>query len=150
MAAARIAVLSVLLALVASAWSAPIGAPRWSELNPAQREVLSPLAEEWDRMDETRRLKWVGIANGFHRLTPEEQVRIRLRMKTWVSLSPEERERARDQYRALRNAPPEQREAMREQWLRYRSLPPEERQQLLPDASKPRTGSRPPARGANE
>ncbi len=146
MVAARLAVLIVGLALVGTACAqAAASGTDWRSLSPAQREVLAPLAGDWAEMGDAGRRQWIGIADRFGGLTPEEQQRIRMRMKDWADLTPEERERARDQYRALRNVPPEQREALREQWQQYRNLPPEERQ-VRKDTRGARGGTNPPAR----
>ncbi len=128
MAVSRIAILIIFLLLALPALAlTPLGAPEWHELTSSQRDVLGPLERDWDAMGDADRQKWIGIADGVERLTPEERSRIRQRMRAWADLSPEERERARDQYRALRKIPPEQRESLREQWQQYRNLPPEER-----------------------
>ncbi|CAI10166.1 hypothetical protein ebA7126 [Aromatoleum aromaticum EbN1] len=129
MAAARLAILIATLILAGAAGAVtPIGAPGWRDLNAEQREILAPLAGDWNGMSEPHRQKWIGIADSYGRLTREEQERIRARMKAWADLQPEQRERARDQYRTLRNIPPDKREALPELWQRYRSIPPEARQ----------------------
>lgn len=99
----------------------------WARLSAGQRGLLAPLASDWPGMSEAQRQQWIGAVEGFERLTPEEQARIRARLREWADLSPEQRERARDQYRALRNIPPDQRERLYEEWQRYRSLSPEQR-----------------------
>jgi len=35
--------------------------PAWSELSPAQQQVLAPLAADWNNMDSTRRKQWVAL-----------------------------------------------------------------------------------------
>ena len=44
--------------------------PAWTELTPAQQQVLAPLAGEWDKLDATRRKKWVAIAKNYPKMTP--------------------------------------------------------------------------------
>ncbi len=136
MAAARLAVLILGLALLAPAGAVtPAGAPAWHELSAAQRHVLAPLEAEWATLDSAGRQTWIGVAERYEDLTPDEQARLQRRMREWARLSPDERERARDQYRALRSMPPEQRESLREEWQRYRSLPPEERRRRATEGS---------------
>ena len=45
--------------------------PAWSELKPAQKQVLAPLASEWEKMDATRRKNWVAIADRYPKMTPQ-------------------------------------------------------------------------------
>ena len=68
--------------------------PAWSELTPAQQEVLAPLAPEWDQLNTTRRKKWVAIADRYPTMKPSQQKRLQTRMQKWVQLTPEEREAA--------------------------------------------------------
>lgn len=151
MAAGRLAVLiaALWLATPASAAVTPIDAPRWQALSPSQKDVLAPLADDWNDLDDLQRYKWIGIADRYPRLTPEEQARIRARMRDWAKLRPEQRDRARDQYRTLRNIPLDRRESLQEQWQRYQSIPPEERQ-LKPGPRAPRIIQQPPVRGNQE
>ncbi|HEV7929114.1 MAG TPA: DUF3106 domain-containing protein, partial [Nitrosospira sp.] len=44
--------------------------PSWSELKPQQREVLAPLAQEWNDMDPAKKKKWLGIAKRYPGMTP--------------------------------------------------------------------------------
>ena len=126
--------------LVQGAWaqpSAPVRPPRWHQLSPAQRQILEPLAQEWNNLPEDRRLKWLGIAARYPKMTPIEKTRLQERMKTWASLSPAEREKARAQYQKLRSAPPEQRKAMEQRWQEYDALPKEEKKRLQEAPRRP-------------
>ena len=152
MAAGRLALLTaiLLLALPAAAAVTTIGSPQWRALTADQKEVLAPLADDWNDLDDVQRNKWVGIADRYPRLTPEEQARIRARMRDWANLRPDQRDRARDQYKTLRNIPPDRRESLQEMWQRYQSIPPEERQ-LKPGPRAPRIIQQPsPVRGNQE
>lgn len=113
----------------------------WTDIDTAQQRVLAPLEGEWARMSEVDRQAWLGIVRGFDRLLPDEQERIRQRMRDWARLTPEQREHARDQYRVLRNIPVERRETLHQQWLHYRDLPAQEKK------VRPATGARGPAAG---
>ena len=66
--------------------------PSWEQLKPQQREVLAPLAQEWNDMDATKRKKWLGIAKRYPGMTPSDQHRTQLQMRDWYSLTPEQRE----------------------------------------------------------
>ncbi|MDD5177234.1 MAG: DUF3106 domain-containing protein [Sterolibacterium sp.] len=115
---------------IASAVVPPIKQPSWVELTPQQREILAPLAVEWDKLEFFRRKKWLGIAHRYPAMSAEEQQRLQLRMKTWVNLSPDERKRAREQYKTLKKAPPEQRQAVNQKWEEYKNLPDDEKERL--------------------
>lgn len=108
----------------------PLKQPAWAELTPEQKQTLSPLSGEWDRLEAWRRKKWIGIAQRYSILAPEEQARVQRRMKEWVSLEPDERKAAREKYKSLQKASPEHKEAIKQKWQEYKELPEEEKQRL--------------------
>lgn len=149
MAKARAAVAGIALGL---ALLSPIHAavpqltqPAWKELSVGHRQILAPLAGEWDKLEPWRRKKWIGIAERYPSMGAEEQDRIQRRMKDWAKLTPEERRAAREKYKNLKKAPPEHREAVKQQWQEYKALPEEEKQRL-----KAQAGPRKPVRKAAE
>ena len=93
--------------------------PAWTELTPAQQQVLNPLQAEWEQLDSTRRKKWVAIANRYHTMKPADQQRLQKRMQEWAQLTPEERRAARERYQSLKKLPPQQRREVREKWQEY-------------------------------
>jgi hypothetical protein len=95
--------------------------PAWSELTPAQQQVLAPLQEDWTSLDATRRKKWVTIANRYPKMKPGEQERLQARMKEWANLTPEQRRVAREKYLAISKMPPEKRQELRTQWEEYQA-----------------------------
>jgi hypothetical protein len=103
--------------------------PAWSELTPAQQRILGPLEEDWQTLDTTRRKKWVGVANRYPKMKPDEQERLQARMKEWAKLTPEQRRLARERYLAISKMPPDKREELRSQWHAY--------QQSLAASSEP-------------
>jgi hypothetical protein len=118
--------------------------PAWSELTPAQQQVLAPLQADWDQLDTTRRKKWVAIADRYPTMKPAQQQRLQKRMQEWAQLTPEERRAARERYQTLKKLPPEQRREVREKW--------EERQSLTPPAAPAPAAPAPapePSSGAN-
>src|SRR5215216_1759789 len=76
--------------------------PGWTELTPAQQQVLAPLQGDWEQLDTTRRKKWVSIANRYPTMKPAEQQRLQKRMQEWAQLTPEERRAARARYQTLK------------------------------------------------
>ena len=93
--------------------------PDWSELKPAQQEVLAPLKEHWSEMASTPRQKWVKVANAYPKMKPDEQQRLQERMRDWVKLSSEQRRVAREKYLAIKKLPPAKREDVKLQWQQY-------------------------------
>ena len=78
-----------------------LGQPRWAELSLEQKQILSPLSHEWDRMEAYRKKKWLDIAKRYPGMKPEEQARVQSQMKDWASLTPDQRMHAREQYKTL-------------------------------------------------
>lgn len=142
----RIAILGLTAALLVTPVSAfefpTLRQPTWQELSPQQKQVLAPLSEDWDRMEDARRKKWVSIAARYPHLTPEEQARIQSQMQEWAKLTPQQRQRVRDKYKALKKAPAGTRQALREQWELYQQLPPEEKQRLQEEAAQRKAEAR--------
>ncbi len=123
--------------MVAGAFAQPvvIRSPAWTDLSPAERQILTPLAPpEWDRLDAARRQKWRGLAQRYPKMAPDSQQKIQQQMRTWASLSPEERQGARERYKSLKALPPEKKQEVQQKWEQYQSLPPETKREL---AAKP-------------
>ena len=94
--------------------------PQWSELSPKQQAVLAPLAADWDKLDTTRRKKWVTIANRYPKMKPDEQQRLQKRMQEWAALTPAQRRVARENYKALRQLPRPQPGELRQKWDQHK------------------------------
>lgn len=133
----------------------PLPQPLWAELSTEQKRALAPLAGEWDNMDGFRRKKWLGIAQRYPSLSPDEQARMQRRMTDWAKLTPDERKRAREKYQSLQKATPEKKEAVKLKWEEYKELPESEKNRLKAEAvgkptprptpSKPAAAANPPA-----
>jgi hypothetical protein len=109
--------------------------PLWSELSPAQQQALSPLAEEWNKLDSAHKKKWLEIGNKFSKMKPDEQQRVHARMSEWVKLSPDQRRIARESYSRAKRLNAEQKTA---QWQQYQQLPEEQKKKLAADAARKR------------
>ena len=109
---------------------------QWSDLTPEQKQILSPLAGEWDQLDAPRRAKWLGIAKRYPQMTPTSQKRVQNRMAEWVRLTPEERRMAREQYRKIGKLPPEKRETVVQEWAEYQQLPADVKRRLAAEPQK--------------
>ena len=117
-----------------AAISPPLPQPTWKELNSDQQRILAPLSGEWDKMEGFRRKKWLGIAERYRSLSPDEQTRMQRRMTAWSKLSPDERKRARDQFLSLQKETPERKEAVKQKWEAYKELPEAEKARLKAEA----------------
>lgn len=108
--------------------------PLWSELSPAQRQVLMPLNADWDTLASIRKQKWLKIADRYSSMKPDAQQRVQKRMHDWVNLTPKQRRIARENY-ARAKMKPGQRWA---QWKRYQELPTEQKKMLASSANEVR------------
>jgi hypothetical protein len=116
----------------------------WADLSPNDRQVLAPLAPEWDKLDTPRKQKWLGIAQRYPTMAPDQQQRIQEQMGAWARLTPDERRAARAQFKTLKQLPPEQRQEVRQKWQEYQQLPPEKKQELATRPAAP--AGAPPAK----
>lgn len=112
--------------------------PGWSLLSAQQKAILTPLAAEWDKLDHVRRKKWLGIAERYPAMKPEEQRRMQDRMHEWASLTPDQRAKVRDSYKEFSQLPSEQKQTVKQKWEAYSSLPPEEQQRLRQEGKSSR------------
>ena len=127
--AIALCILAILVPLTVHA-AAPKKQLLWSELSPAQQQILYPLSADWDNMEAARKRKWLGIAKRYPAMKPAEQTNVQRRMQDWAQLTPQQRETARERYKKLEKLPPEKKSSLQEKWEQYQQLPEEERQQL--------------------
>ncbi|MQY51689.1 DUF3106 domain-containing protein [Rhodocyclus tenuis] len=109
--------------------------PTWNELAFQQQSVLAPLASDWDKMENYRRKKWLGIAQRFATMTPAEQQRVQAQMYEWTKLTPQQRQAARLKYQTVNQLPPEKKQELKQQWEAYSSLPEDEKRRLQEQAA---------------
>lgn len=107
--------------------------PSWASLTPQQKTALSPLALEWDKMGELRKKKWLGIAEKYSAMKPEEQTRMHERMSAWVKLTPEQRMDARENFARSTQIDQEQKSV---RWQQYQQLTEEQKKQLAIEADR--------------
>lgn len=125
-----------LLSAPAEAIVVPLTQPNWVELNSQQKQILAPLANDWDRMERFRRQKWLGIAGRYPSMTPEEQQRVQEKMKEWASLTPEQRQTARQKFKTIQKVAPENREVIKQKWEEYKNLPDADKERLKAEATR--------------
>jgi hypothetical protein len=142
-AAAALACMNVLAAPPGASASAPgsqprpaakadAGGPRWNDLTPAQRQVLAPLAGDWNSIDDRGKERWLGVAGRFHKLPPEEQQRATQRMVEWSHMTPQQRTQARLNFQETRDVPKAERQA---RWEQYQALSEDQKRELAKRAT---------------
>lgn len=104
----------------------------WNSLTVTQRGALAPLEHDWDKLDSSRRSKWLEVAARFHTLPADEQARLRDRMSEWAKLSPNERQQARVGFQSTQQIKSGDLQA---KWEAYQALPAERRQALADRAA---------------
>ncbi|MDP2108646.1 MAG: DUF3106 domain-containing protein [Rhodocyclaceae bacterium] len=128
----------------------PLDQPNWSVLSTEQKTILAPLAAEWEAMESFRRKKWLGIAQRYPGMSPEEQASVQRNMKEWARLAPAERKAAREKFKALQQYPVEERLAVKQKWDEYSTLSQEKRDRLKKEAAQrppPKTPTQPAVAG---
>lgn len=109
-------ILGLCFALSASAATADKKQPDWSQLTPEQQQILAPLANDWNTLEQRPRKQWLLLAKRYPKMKPDEQQRIQTQMQDWAKLTPEQRRIARENYKKLAKQPPEKREAVKQKW----------------------------------
>jgi hypothetical protein len=104
--------------------------PGWIQLSAQQKDILAPLAKDWDGMENIRKKKWLGIADRYPNMKQDEQQRMQYRMREWANLTPEQRAKVRSSYKDFNQLPPEQKQVVKQKWNAYTNLPPEQQQRL--------------------
>lgn len=104
--------------------------PAWTQLPPQQKNILAPLAKDWDELESISKKKWLGIADRYPSMRPDEQQRMQDRMREWARLSPTERTKVRDTYKDFKQLPPEQKQVVKQKWDAYSNLPADERDRI--------------------
>lgn len=102
--------------------------PKWVQLSDEQRQVLVPLAGEWDTLRPWQREKMLDIARDYPRMPKDQQARVQQRLSNWSRLTPYEREGARKQYQQFNALPPEKKAELRHKWQEYQKMSEAERQ----------------------
>lgn len=139
--------LGLCVALSTLASAAEKKQPDWSQLTPEQQQILAPLASDWNNFDATRRRKWLLTAKRYPLMKPEQQHRLRAKMRRWAELTPEQRRIARENYRKLAKQSPREREMIKRKW---RERQERKLKQARPDAAPPAAPGTMTASGSNE
>jgi hypothetical protein len=113
----------------------PRSGPTWRDLSVVQQKALSPLAPQWDTLNEAQKRKWLAISANFPKLSGEEQAKLHSRMTEWVGLSAQQRTIARLNYGETRKLSPDDKKA---KWEAYQALSAEEKKNLAAKSAAPK------------
>ncbi|RPH45976.1 MAG: DUF3106 domain-containing protein, partial [Burkholderiales bacterium] len=105
----------------------PLVQPLWSDLSPAQQEVLAPFSAQWNALPITEKRAWADLASRFPKMKADEQKRVEKRIAEWAALTPDQRRLARANYRLAQKVG---RENLLAEWENYQSMTPEQRSVL--------------------
>lgn len=108
----------------------------WAELSEAQRQVLAPLAAEWDTLRPWQREKMLDIAKDYPDMDAKKQARVQKRLNIWSRMTPYERENARIRYQQFHALSPEKKAALHKKWAEYKKLPEAEREKLRRESTE--------------
>jgi len=123
----------------AAAAKADAGGPTWSELSASHRQVLAPLANDWNGLDSRSKERWIDVAGRFPKMPPDEQQRATQRMGEWAHMTVQQRTQARTVFQETRGLSKEEREA---RWKAYQALPEERKRELAAKrAAAPASGA---------
>ena len=117
----------------------PLAQPLWSELKPAEQNVLAPLNQQWNAMALDEKRSWIALASRFPRLTEAQQVHASARIRELAKLTPDQRRLARANYRLAKTLPQEERLAQSEQ---YQNMTDEQKRVLQTSGTTSNTGAR--------
>ena len=76
-------------------------------VNEAQKQVLNPLASEWDTLRPWQREKMLDIARDYPKMDKAKQDLVQKRLGNWSRMTPYERENARKSHLQFESLPPE-------------------------------------------
>lgn len=102
----------------------------WAQLTDTQRQVLNPLAAEWDTLRPWQREKMLDIARDYPKMDADKQALVKKRLSNWSRMTPYERENARKKHQQFQALPAEKKSELRQKWQEYQKLPESERARL--------------------
>jgi len=114
------------------------GGPLWTELSPAHRKVLAPLANDWNRLDARSKERWIDVAGRYPKMKPDEQQRANQRMGEWSRMTVAQRTQARMNFQEASSLSREEREA---RWKAYQALPEEKKRELAAKRAEARASA---------
>ena len=122
---------------------APAG-PLWHELTPQQRQILTPVAGEWNGFSGPKKQRLLNVAKRYPDMSPAEQLKIQARLPHWTELPQTTRDEARNNMKKLLQLPPDERKRTEEK-LRAKLAPPPAVAPLAPTPVAPAPAAAPAA-----
>jgi len=121
----------LLLALLfgGHAWAEDVNVA-WAQLNAEQRQVLKPLAAEWDTLRPWQRERMLDIARDYPKMSVSKQNLVQQRLSNWSRMTPYERENARKRHQQFQSLPADKKSELRKKWIEYQQLSAAERAKL--------------------
>ncbi|HNU65487.1 MAG TPA: DUF3106 domain-containing protein [Methylotenera sp.] len=98
----------------------------WAELNDSQKQVLNPLASEWDTLRPWQREKMLDIARDYPKMDAAKQALVQKRLGNWSRMTPYERENARKSHQQFQSLSADKKNELRKKWVEYQKLPESE------------------------
>ncbi len=102
----------------------------WAQLSNEQRQVLNPLASEWDTLRPWQREKMLDIARDYPKMNSGKQDLVQKRLSNWSRMTPYERENARKKHQQFQLLSADKKNELRKKWMEYRELSEVERAKL--------------------
>lgn len=102
----------------------------WAQLSNEQRQVLNPLASEWDTLRPWQREKMLSIARDYPKMSSDKQALVQKRLSNWSRMTPYERENARKKYQQFQALSTDKKNELRKKWKEYQQLTESERAKL--------------------
>lgn len=102
----------------------------WLQLSNEQRQVLNPLASEWDTLRPWQREKMLSIARDYPKMSTDKQALVQKRLSNWSRMTPYERENARKKYQQFQALSADKKNELRNKWKEYQRLSESERARL--------------------
>jgi hypothetical protein len=119
--------------------------PEWRSLRAEHRKALAPLEQDWSRLDNAQKQKWIEVAVRMPGMPSVERRRIQDRMSEWSNMTPAERGAARLRFLQAQGTDPEDRRA---RWEAYQALPGDQKKKLAARAAPPASAPSPSNRKA--
>lgn len=117
----------------------PLARPLWSELSPAQQQLLRELEPVWNGLPATKKRSWLTIANRIPQMDAADREKAEARIREWARLTPEQRQLARNNFRLAKSLPKTERVAT---WEQYQQMSPEQQSVLRANGWTSNTAAR--------
>lgn len=111
------------------AWAEDVSVA-WAQLNAEQRQVLKPLAAEWDTLRPWQRERMLDIARDYPKMSAGKQNLVQQRLSNWSRMTPYERENARKRHQHFQTLSADKKSELRKKWTEYQQLSETERARL--------------------